>query len=141
VKNMMNSRVKKMMTMMLAVGFLAFTSMTIANQGAHGDFVNKQYSITGSWSLTQQGDDWVVTLSDDFKTKSGPDLKIFLSPKSISKVTGKTATDGSVLVSALKKNKGGQQYVLPSGINPADFKSLLIHCEKFSVLWGGSDIS
>jgi len=131
---------KRALTVLLTMGVLAFASMSTAGGNAGSGFVDKQYDVQGDWSLQQQGDNWVITLGDNFKTKSGPDLKIFLSPQSIDQVTGRTATKGSVLVSALQSNSGGQQYVLPSNINPADFKSLLIHCEAYSVLWGGANI-
>jgi hypothetical protein len=105
-----------------------------------GDFVKKKYNIKGDWQILQQNGQTILRLSDDFKTKKGPDLKIFLSPQSIADVTGQTATQGSVLVSALTSNKGTQDYIIPSHVNLADFQSVLIHCEAFSVLWGGGEL-
>lgn len=106
----------------------------------NGDWTKKQYSIKGDWTVEQRGDQQVISFNKKFKTKSGPDLKVFLSPKSIDKVTGKNATDGSVLVAVLKNNKGAQEYVLPAGIDINDYGSLLIHCEQYSVLWGGANL-
>ncbi len=105
-----------------------------------GDFVKKQYSIKGDWQILQKDGQTILRLSDDFKTKKGPDLKIFLSPQTVANVTGTTATQGAVLLSELQSNKGGQDYVVPSTINLANFSSVLIHCEAFSVLWGGGDL-
>ena len=79
----------------------------------------------------------IVRFSDDFKTKNGPDLKIFLSPQSIEQVNGETAIDGAVLLGELKSKKGSQDYVVLAGVNLADFSSVLIHCEAYSILWGG----
>ena len=78
--------------------------------------------------------------SEEFKTRNGPDLKVFLSPKSVEDLTGKTAIDGAVNIGVLKANKGSQSYSLPEGVSLADFKSVIIHCEAYSVLWGGFDI-
>lgn len=133
--------VKEFFAHFFMIGLLVASSASMAAGHSGGDFVKKQYKINGDWSLVQSNDRWVVRLSDDFKTKSGPDLKIFLSPQSIETVNGNTAVDGAVLVSVLERSKGGQEYLLPEGVNPSDFKSLLIHCEKFSVLWGGSNLS
>ncbi|WP_371397164.1 DM13 domain-containing protein [Fretibacter rubidus] len=102
-----------------------------------GDFVKKKKSIKGDWTVVQENSQTIIRFSDDFKTKNGPDLKIFLSPQSIGSVTGKTAVDGAVLLGVLKSNKGAQDYVLPAGVSLASFSSVLIHCEAYSILWGG----
>lgn len=85
----------------------------------------------------QEGGKTIIRFSDDFKTKKGPDLKIFLSPQTVGEVTGKTALDGAVTLGVLKSNKGTQDYVVPNGVSLANFSSVLIHCEAYSVLWGG----
>ena len=105
-----------------------------------GDFIKKQKSIKGSWEVIQRGDQTVIKFSDDFRAKRGPDLKVFLSPQTVSDVSGKTATNGSVLLGELTSTKGGQEYIVPAGVNINDFGSVLVHCEEFSVLWGGGDL-
>lgn len=125
----------------LIFGFLSIGIASAATPGAiGGDFTNKQYSIKGDWSIEQRGDQQVITFNEKFKTKNGPDLKVFLSPKSIDQVTGKNATDGSALVAVLQNNRGAQEYVLPAGIDINNYGSLLIHCEQYSVLWGGANL-
>lgn len=117
-----------------------FAIQTVQGPVASGEFQKKKYRIKGAWAIEARADGDYIVLSEDFKTKSGPDLKIFLSPKTVSDVTGTTAVDGSVLVSVLNTNKGAQEYRIPDGVNLADFQSVLIHCEAFSVLWGGGDL-
>ncbi len=124
------------------VSLFAFSSNLLATQNASGSWVDKKYSINGNWEVMQREDgNWIIKFDENFKTKSGPDLKVFLSPQSIDEVTGKTATQGAVLLAKLTNNKGAQEYVLPSNIDINDFKSLLIHCEAYSVLWGGANFS
>lgn len=106
-----------------------------------GDFVKKQKRLKGAWSVEQRGDQTVIVFADDFRAARGPDLKVFLSPKTVSDVTGKTAVDGSVLLGELTATKGTQEYVVPAGVNLSDFESVLVHCEAYSVLWGGGDLS
>lgn len=106
-----------------------------AEQG--GSFVKKSFSIKGDWQVVQENGQTIIRFSDDFKTKSGPDLKVFLSPQSIAAVNGDTAIDGAVLLGVLKNKKGGQDYVVPEGVDLANFGSVLVHCEKYSKLWGG----
>jgi len=113
-----------------------------ASAAAHTgqSFTKKKYKIKGQWSVVQEGGKTIIRFSDDFKTKKGPDLKVFLSPQSVGEVTGKTALSGAVTLGVLKSNKGAQDYVLPSGVSLANFSSILIHCEAYSVLWGGGKL-
>ncbi len=62
-------------------------------------------SISGSWSLEKVGESHFIVLAENFKAKNGPDLKIFLSSETLSEVTGKTATKGSLLISELRNAK------------------------------------
>ncbi|GAB5454232.1 MAG: hypothetical protein Hens2KO_04610 [Henriciella sp.] len=105
-----------------------------------GDFVRKSKRLKGSWNVEQRGDKTFIVFSDDFRAANGPDLKIFLSPKSIADATGKNAVDGSINIGELKKTKGTQEYEVPANINLADYGSVLVHCEAYSVLWGGGDL-
>lgn len=103
-------------------------------------FTKKKYNINGNWRVVQEGGKTIIRFSDDFKTKKGPDLKVFLSPQSVGDVTGKTALHGAITLGVLKSNKGSQDYVLPTGVSLANFSSILIHCEAYSVLWGGGSL-
>lgn len=104
-------------------------------------FVKKSYAITGRVTLEQEGGHWVLILSDDFKTKSGPDLQLIFSPLPVADADKKNATaKGTLTIGLLKDNKGGQRYVLPEGFDPNQYKSVLIHCVKYAVLWGGADL-
>lgn len=100
-------------------------------------FFKKKYRIKGTWSLITRDDKRFIVFSDDFKTKNGPDLKIFLSPKSAEDVTGKNAVDGALNLGVLIKNKGPQEYEIPEGTNLAQFSTVLVHCEAYAILWGG----
>lgn len=100
-----------------------------------GTWAKKSYSSSGSWKIVKNGDDHFIVLDSKFKTKSAPDLKLFLSKSSASGLTGKNATKNAVRIAKLKSNKGEQRYKLPKGVTPADYKTVLIHCERYSKLW------
>ena len=127
----------------LVVGFFMLTTVPTVEAGVvdSGAWTKKQYKIKGDWELDVSGDQTIIRFHNNFKTKKGPDLKVFLSKKSIKDVTGRNATQDAVLVAVLKSNKGAQEYVLPANININDYDSLLIHCEAFSVLWGGANFA
>ena len=75
---------------------------------AEGEFIEKEKSLSGNWSIEQSEGKRYIVLAADFKARKGPDLKIFLSPRSIDSVNGKTAIKGSALVANLKEIKAGK---------------------------------
>ncbi|WP_422020463.1 DM13 domain-containing protein [Pyruvatibacter mobilis] len=94
--------------------------------------------IDGSWSLETRADGTYLLFNEDFSTASGPDLKVFLSPQEVTDVRDRTATRNAVKLGALKRTSGAQEYRLPDGIDLSAFRSLLIHCERYSHFWGGA---
>ena len=129
----------------LATVFASFLAAFAAPAAADhhtlgGTFTEQKKKIKGTWSVVEKDDGVYVVLSDDFKTRRAPDLKIFLSTKAAGDITGKNATDGSALVAELTSAKGGQSYKLPAGVTVDDYASIVIHCEQYSVLWGAANL-
>lgn len=142
---------KRTLILLASAGALMITAPTVTAQlgdeavaeqvsKPSGTFQKKRYSIKGDWEIVKVNGKDAIRFSDNFKTKSGPDLKIFLSKSSVDTLSGKTVQNNAVKISVLKSNKGGQTYELPEGVSLDDYKSVLIHCEAYSVLWGGFDI-
>ena len=134
----------------LATAAISLLSSDIWAQSSYGSsseapatstFVKKRYNIRGSWTLSEQDGQTVIRFNDDFKTKGGPDLKLFLSKKAISDLDSSNVESSSVKLSVLKSNNGSQSYIIPKDVNLSDYKSVVIHCEAFSVLWGGFDLA
>ncbi|MEO0527205.1 MAG: DM13 domain-containing protein [Bacteroidota bacterium] len=124
----------------LSLVFLLVSHGTFSQSIKKGKFEKQNKSITGTFEIVKKDGGTYVVLSDDFKTKSAPDLKIFLSKKTVASVTGKNATKDAAFVAKLKKSKGGQSYKIPSNVSLANYKSILIHCEEYGVFWGGSNL-
>jgi hypothetical protein len=131
-----NRPMKLLFNIMLLALFAALSNPLHAN----GNWTKKSFSIKGGWSIVEQNGSRVLTLDQRFKTRKAPDLKIFLSKKPLSELNGDNATTESVLISPLKSNKGAQQYVLPANVDISQYKSLIIHCEAYSKLWGGASL-
>ncbi len=121
-------------TLFATVGFAAGAE-SVKNKGT---WTKKAYSVSGGWSIVEDGGKHYVKMDGSFKTKRGPDLKIFLSPTDAKSVKGSNATKGSIRVAVLKSNKGAQKYEIPSGTDLSNFNSIVIHCEKFSKLWSAA---
>ncbi|MEP1144018.1 MAG: DM13 domain-containing protein [Henriciella sp.] len=115
-------------------------SVTVEAELPSGTFIKKKKKLKGGWEVVQRGDKTLIVFGDDFRAANGPDLKIFLSPQTVSDVTGKTAIVGAINIGELKSTKGGQEYEVPAGVNLADYSSVLVHCEAYSVLWGGGEL-
>lgn len=110
-----------------------------ASDTVAGGFENQEYDIRGSWTIETREDGRYLVLSEDFRTRRGPDLKIFFSSDSADNVTGDNAADGFFLT-ALDSNRGAQEYRLPEDLDLADYASVVIHCERFSKLWGAGNL-
>ena len=107
--------------------------------GQSGTWTKKANTVNGNWSIASKGGKKQLSLKG-FKTATAPDLKIFLSPHSVAGVTSKNALQGAILVAKLKSSKGDQTYSLPSGIDLSKYQSVIIHCEKYSKLWGAGKL-
>lgn len=104
-------------------------------------WVKKNYSVSGSWSVKVENGRSYLVLQSDFATKKGPDLKLFLTEKTASSIGKNEAVEKhGIFLGDLKSNKGKQKFLLPSGISMADFKSLVIHCEEYTKVWGAAPL-
>lgn len=104
-----------------------------------GSFTKKERSIEGTWKITSDAGKMTLTFTN-LKTKNAPDLKVMFSSKTIQDVTAKTAVSSSFFLKKLTSNKGTQSYALPAGFDLSKYKSVIIHCEKFTKLWGGANL-
>ena len=126
---------------LVLVSIVAFASLAVAaGPLAEGKWTKKTASISGRWSIVEEGGSRFLVLSDDFKTKKAPDLKLFLSSKDLAAVDGSNAPRHAVLIAKLKSARGGQRYPIPGDIDLDEHSTLLLHCEKYEKLWGGATI-
>lgn len=107
---------------------------------ASGTFEKKGFRVDGSWALVKQGNSMALQLDPQFATKNGPDLKFFLSPLPAGQVNGSNASEGALLIGELKTNRGSQTLQLPAGTDLSKYRSLVLHCEKYSKLWAASSL-
>lgn len=103
-------------------------------------FTKKHYTIGGEAKVLKTQTGTEIVFSDNFETRSGPDLKVYLSKLSISELEDTTVTPNSVKIGVLKSRQGTQSYVIPDDLSLENYKSVVIHCEAFSKLWGGFDL-
>jgi hypothetical protein len=126
----------------IAYLFIALLSIffMVGTANAASSWEKQDFKVKGTWSIEQRTDGDYLVLSDDFKTKKAPDLKIFLSNTAYQNVTGKNATNDAVEVTQLSSHKGGQSYKIPANINVSDYSTLILHCEQYSKLWAATPL-
>ena len=126
-------------SVILFLVFAAVTTFAVAEEPlVHGTWTKKTSSIRGSWSIVEENGTRFLILSDDFKTKKAPDLKLFLSPRALSAIDGRNASSDAALIANLKSVAGGQRYAVPDNIDLTKYSTLLLHCEKYLKVWGGA---
>ena len=82
-----------------------------------------------------------VFLEPDFEVGPGPAFKVYLVPKELIRRSGDVEDTMYVDLGKLRAFKGSQRYPIPAGVNLADFPSVVIWCEAFSVLTSPADLA
>lgn len=81
-----------------------------------------------------------VFLHKDFEVGPGPKFHVYLVPEENIRSSSDLGDAMYVDLGRLRAFKGSQKYAIPAGLNLADFKSVVIWCEKFSVLISPADL-
>lgn len=116
-----------------------FTTTSFAQKG--NTWVKKYYTVSGNWSVVAEGSKTYIVLHSNFKTSKGPDLKLFLTKKNVSSIGKSEAIEKhGILLGKLKSLKGEQRYLIPNNISISEFKSLVVHCQKYTKVWGATAI-
>lgn len=90
----------------------------------------RQYTVNGSFTLVEDGDNLELTFSSDFTTSSGPGLFVYLSNSS-------ARTNGGIEVGSLKQNIGAQSYSISRSMAGLDtYDHVIIYCKPFRLAFG-----
>ncbi|MEE1758121.1 MULTISPECIES: DM13 domain-containing protein [unclassified Streptomyces] len=112
---------------------------------ARGEFLSHEHATSGDVRLLRLADGSYVVRLEDFETSNGPDLRVWLSDAPV-----KEGEDGwhlfdddaydHVSLGGLKGNKGDQNYRVPGDVDPGDFGSVSIWCDRFNVSFGAAEL-
>ena len=122
------------------------TSTPAASNGviSEGSFVSQAHPTSGTARILALPDGTYVLRIENLDTDNGPDLKVWLTDATIlpsGEGSNNIVTSDYLDLGALKGNKGNQNYPLPAGTNPADYTAVSIWCDRFSVSFGGAELT
>ena len=81
-----------------------------------------------------------VFLEPDFKVGPGPAYRVYLVPRASIRAAGEVVDTMYVDLGPLRAFEGSQRYPIPPGVDLADYPSVVIWCERFSVLISPADL-
>ena len=82
-----------------------------------------------------------VFLEPDFEVGPGPAFHVYLVPKASVRKEDDFKAAKSIDLGGLRAFKGSQRYAIPAGVNLKDYPSVVIWCERFSVLISPADLA
>uniref|UniRef100_A0AAU2JL56 DM13 domain-containing protein n=1 Tax=Streptomyces sp. NBC_00049 TaxID=2903617 RepID=A0AAU2JL56_9ACTN len=110
---------------------------------AQGTLISHEHATTGTVKLLRLADGSHTVRLENLDTSNGPALRVWLTDQPV--IEGSDGwhvfDDGKhVSLGELKGNKGDQNYAVPADVNPADFRSLSIWCDRFDVSFGAATL-
>ena len=81
-----------------------------------------------------------VFLEPDFEVGPGPAFHVYLVPKASIRTNAEMTGVMYVDLGRLRAFKGSQRYTIPAGVNLKDYPSVIVWCERFSVLISPADL-
>jgi hypothetical protein len=95
---------------------------------------------SGQAAIYQLPDGAYVLRFEDFSATNGPDLHVILSSHP-APTTSDEVMQGYLDLGSLKGNIGSQNYAIPAGTNVSQFKSVIIYCQPFHVIFATAALS
>ena len=110
---------------------------------ASGQFgaVDGLHKGQGSARLFRLSNGQRILRLEEFKVTNGPDLYVYLSGHAAPRNSGQLHEGGALEVGRLKGNIGNQNYALPADVDLSKFKSVVIYCKQFSVIFSTAELS
>lgn len=99
--------------------------------------------LSGSWEIVERDNgDRMLVLGNDFRARSGPDLKIFFSTLPLNRINDQNAGNRTyaVRIGELKSPRGKQNYKLPASLDLSVYRTWVVHCEAYAHLWDGAEL-
>lgn len=103
-----------------------------AGQFRDGDSFHKG---SGDAALYQLEDGSFILRFENFNVTNGPDLHVYLAKNADPVTTDDVNNSGYLDLGSLKGNQGAQNYMIPAGTDISQYKSVVIYCQPFHVVF------
>ncbi len=118
------------------------TPAAVAAPVSTGTFIHANRADPVHWgkgkvSIYQQA----VFLEPDFEVGPGPAYHVYLVPKASIRTSSDMKDVMYVDLGRLRSFKGSQRYQIPEGVDLKNYPSVIVWCERFSVLISPADLS
>ena len=109
---------------------------------AAGSFIDIDpiHGAVGSATIYELPGGGYILRFEDFRSKNGPDLHVYLSTEVPTTTFGSLGT-GAVHLGSLKGNVGNQNYQIPADLDLSAFRSVVIYCKPFRVIFSTAALS
>ncbi|MET9606964.1 DM13 domain-containing protein [Streptomyces sp. NPDC006512] len=111
---------------------------------AEGALISHEHATTGTARIIRLPDGTHTLRLEGLETSNGPDLRVWITDAPVKEgVAGwRVFDDGKHFsLGKLKGNKGDQNYEIPAGVNPAEYTSVTIWCDRFDVSFGAAPLA
>lgn len=128
--------------LVVIVGLLSLSDPAAAGVARSGNWNKVTYQVRGGWKIVESSGKTYLELSKDFEVARAPDLKILLSPLTPGELTRKNATEGALRVTPgkLETFRGVQRFELPAKLDLPRYRSIVLLCEKYAVIFADSPL-
>ena len=102
--------------------------------------IDPVHGAVGSATIYELPDGERILRFDDFRSKNGPDLHVYLSTE-VPSSTFAGLGENEVHLGALKGNVGSQNYEVPTDIDLSLYRSVVIYCRPFHVVFSTAEFA
>lgn len=106
-----------------------------------GRFRSGEHDTTGTASLLRLADGRRFVRLDRLSTSNGPAVRVWLSTARAGAADDAVAGADHLDLGGLKANHGNQNYAVPARADVTRFRSVVIWCRRFDVVFGSAAIS
>lgn len=104
-----------------------------------GDLVSLDHGTSGRVRILELADGSRYLRFEGLRTDNGPVLRVYLSSNP-SDGPEQAFDDDYVDLGGLQGNLGDQNYAIPADIDPGDYASVVIWCDRFDSAFGAADL-
>jgi hypothetical protein len=102
--------------------------------------VDNLHVAEGVATIYHTSDGQLILRLENFKAANGPDLFVSLSGHPMPRSTAEAHESGYREIARLKASQGNQNYELPADLDISQYRSVVIYCRAFSVVFSTAEL-